>query len=57
MVQIAQLASTAHTAKPVSGKKIKGRVARVGLSPYKRPRVARQVGSRSRSSGVGRPAL
>jgi hypothetical protein len=52
--QLAKLASTAHTAKPIAGRKIKTRVAKVGRTPWAKTKATRSVGVRS---GGGRAII
>lgn len=57
MAQLAKLASTAHTAKSVGGKRIRTHVARVGATPWKPLRKKRGNFYHGTGSGVGRPSV
>lgn len=58
MAQLAKLASTAHTAKAVSGKRIRTTVQRVGATPWKPLRKKRSGFYRGNGgSGAGRPSI
>lgn len=52
-VQIARLASTAKTAKPVNGRTMRSKVAKVGATPWKTPK--NRVSHRSGIRSPGRP--
>ena len=55
--QLGKLASTAKTAKPIGGRIVKTKVAKVGATPWKPARTKRGGFYRGRAGGVGRPGV